>query len=45
MHVESERTVGLTDERTLARYRAAWDRAADRTPHGQPIVLSPDALT
>lgn len=23
----------------LARLRAAWDRAADRTPHGQPIAL------
>ncbi len=38
------RDKGLTDEHTLARYRAAWDRAADRTPHGQPIVLSPDDL-
>jgi nitrile hydratase accessory protein len=27
---------------TLARYRDAWDRAADRTPHGTPIELSPD---
>lgn len=25
----------------LARLRAAWDHAADRTPHGQPIVLQP----
>ena len=25
----------------LARYREAWDRAADRTPHGRPIVLQP----
>jgi len=23
----------------LARLRIAWDHAADRTPHGQPIVL------
>ena len=23
----------------LARLRAAWDHAAERTPHGQPIVL------
>ena len=22
-------------------YQAAWDRAADRTPHGQPIELRP----
>ena len=26
-------------EAELARLRAAWDHAADRTPHGQPIVL------
>ena len=26
----------------LARYRRAWDHAADRTPHGQPIELRPD---
>ena len=32
---------GVTDAATLARYRDAWDRAADRTPHGQPIVLNP----
>ncbi|MGH7040977.1 MAG: nitrile hydratase accessory protein [Acetobacteraceae bacterium] len=32
---------GLTDDATLGRYRAAWHRAADRTPHGQPIVLDP----
>jgi hypothetical protein len=25
----------------LARYRDAWYRAADRTPHGKPIELSP----
>ena len=24
---------------TLHRYRDAWDRACDRTPHGQPIKL------
>lgn len=24
---------------TLTRYRDAWDRACDRTPHGTPIVL------
>ena len=29
----------ITDAATLARYRDAWDRAADRTPHGEPIVL------
>jgi nitrile hydratase accessory protein len=38
------REKGLTDEKTLARYRDAWDRAADRTPHGEPIVLTPSDL-
>jgi len=33
---------GVADARTLARYRDAWDHAADRTPHGQPIELRPD---
>jgi nitrile hydratase accessory protein len=32
---------GVTDTRTLDRYYHAWDHAADRTPHGQPIELSP----
>ena len=32
----------LTDPTTLARYRDAWDRAADRTPHGEPITLRPE---
>jgi nitrile hydratase accessory protein len=27
---------------TLHRYRDAWDRAADRTPHGTPIELKPE---
>ena len=30
---------GASDVDELARYRMAWDRAADRTPHGQPIEL------
>jgi nitrile hydratase accessory protein len=30
---------GVTDAGTLARYRDAWDHAADRTPHGLPIEL------
>jgi nitrile hydratase accessory protein len=34
--VEAKRA-GSADE--LARLRTAWDHAADRTPHGQPIVL------
>ena len=32
---------GVTTGETLKRYRDAWDRAADRTPHGQPIELRP----
>ena|SRR5690242_16506579 len=32
---------GVTSAETLARYRDAWDRAADRTPHGTPIELTP----
>jgi nitrile hydratase accessory protein len=31
---------GVAGLDVLARYRDAWDRAADRTPHGQPIELS-----
>ena len=30
---------GVTTHATLHRYRNAWDHAADRTPHGQPIEL------
>jgi nitrile hydratase accessory protein len=30
---------GVTDAATLTRYRDAWDHAAERTPHGVPIVL------
>ena len=30
---------GVASRDTLARYRDAWDRAADRTPHGTPIEL------
>jgi len=33
---------GVTDLKTLARYHNAWDHAADRTPHGQPIELKPE---
>jgi nitrile hydratase accessory protein len=32
----------VTDPQTLARTRDAWDNAADRTPHGQPIELRPE---
>jgi nitrile hydratase accessory protein len=33
---------GIASEETQRRYRNAWDRAADRTPHGTPIELEPD---
>src|SRR5215813_7721897 len=33
---------GVTSTATLHRYRDAWDHAADRTPHGQPIELGPE---
>jgi nitrile hydratase accessory protein len=33
---------GVASADTLRRYRDAWDRAADRTPHGSPIVLKPE---
>lgn len=33
---------GVTTAETLERYRDAWDHAADRTPHGEPIELRPD---
>jgi nitrile hydratase accessory protein len=32
---------GVTDTKNLGRYYDAWDHAADRTPHGQPIELRP----
>jgi len=35
-------TKGLADAQMLARYRDAWDRAAERTPHGTPIALKPE---
>jgi nitrile hydratase accessory protein len=33
---------GVADPGTLARYRNAWDHAANRTAHGRPIELTPD---
>jgi nitrile hydratase accessory protein len=33
---------GVVTSDTLHRYRDAWDQAADRTPHGQPIELKPE---
>jgi nitrile hydratase accessory protein len=35
-------TKGLASDGTLKRYRTAWAQAADRTPHGDPIALSPN---
>jgi len=32
---------GASSATELERYRVAWDRAADRTPHGRPIELEP----
>ena len=32
---------GAAQAGELARCAQAWDHAADRTPHGQPIVLQP----
>jgi nitrile hydratase accessory protein len=33
---------GVAGPDALARYRDAWDHAADRTPHGEPIELKPE---
>jgi nitrile hydratase accessory protein len=33
---------GASSAAELACYQQAWDHAADRTPHGQPITLRPD---
>ena len=33
---------GASSEAELRRYRDAWDRAADRTPHGVAIELAPE---
>jgi nitrile hydratase accessory protein len=38
-HLVAEK--GVATSETLLRYRDAWDHAADRTPHGQPIELTP----
>ena len=35
---------GITSKAALAERRAAWDRAAHATPHGQPILLENDPL-
>ncbi len=36
---------GITNQESLARYQEAWHKAAGRTPHGEPIVLTPQDLT
>jgi nitrile hydratase accessory protein len=33
---------GASTAAELSRYQQAWDHAADRTPHGQPITLRSD---
>ena len=33
---------GASSAGELEHWRDAWDHAADRTPHGQPIVLAPE---
>jgi nitrile hydratase accessory protein len=35
---------GMGSAAELARYRQAWNRAAQRTPHGQPVLLNSDDL-
>lgn len=35
-------TKGASSTAELARFAAAWDHAAERTPHGQPIELRDD---
>lgn len=32
---------GVSSIDELARYRSAWELAAERTPHGQPVELEP----
>ena len=36
---------GVATPETMHRYRDAWDHAADRTPHGAPIELTPRDFT
>jgi nitrile hydratase accessory protein len=33
---------GMTSDHALEERRAAWQRAAEATPHGQPILLDND---
>jgi len=36
---------GIADAALRARYHDAWDHAADRTRHGDPIELKPEDFT
>jgi len=36
---------GVTSDAALAERRAAWERAAHATPHGEPILLENDPLS
>jgi nitrile hydratase accessory protein len=36
---------GVASAQELQRHALAWDHAADRTPHGQPIELRPADFT
>lgn len=38
---ELVQTKGASTSDELRRHAQAWDRAAHRTPHGQPIALQP----
>jgi nitrile hydratase accessory protein len=35
---------GVTSRAALTRYRGAWQRATERSPHGSPIVLRAEDL-
>jgi nitrile hydratase accessory protein len=35
---------GVASNRELSRFKEAWRRAAERTPHGAPIVLTDEDL-
>lgn len=41
--IVAEKKAGTVGE--MLRYQQAWDHAADRTPHGQPIDLRPEDFT
>ena len=41
--IVAEKKAGTAAE--MLRFHQAWDHAADRTPHGQPIDLRPEDFT